>query len=92
LLHEGELAHLRHLECLAQPGGLGVDAPGAARLTQQGTQLGRGERGGLGGRGRGGQDGAGLGPGDAALGRGEGGQEPVRAENLVQVMRPGGTR
>ena len=44
----GELAHLRHAECLAQPGGLGVRAWAAAGSAQQGAQVGCGERGGPG--------------------------------------------
>ena len=40
LLDERQLAHLGCAQCLAQPGGLGVDAAAAPGLLQQGSQLG----------------------------------------------------
>ena len=89
---EGELAHLLGAECLAQPGGFGVDAAAAAGLAQQGAQLGQGELGGVGGGGGGGQDGAGVGPHDAAFGRGVGGQEAgvVLAQVGAELVVRGG--
>jgi hypothetical protein len=75
LLDEGELAHLPGAERLAEPGGLGVDAAAAACPFQQGAELCEGQLRGVGGRRGGGEEGAGLGPHDAASGRGEGGEE-----------------
>ena len=76
LLDEGELAHLRDAERVAQPGGFGVDAAAAAGLFQQAAELGEGQRGGCGRGGGGGQDGAGLGPGDAAAGAAKAARKP----------------
>ncbi len=90
LFDEGELAHLRGAERLAQPGGFGVDAAAAACLFQQAAELGEGQLRRVGGGGGCGQDGPGLGPHDAVADAGEGGQEggvvlaQVRAELVVR--------
>ncbi len=39
LFHQRQLAHLPGAECLAEPGGFGVDAAAAAGLAQQGPAL-----------------------------------------------------
>jgi hypothetical protein len=75
LLDEGELAHLRLPEGAVQPPGLGVDAAAATGFTQQGARLGEGQLRGVGRRGGGGGDSAGLRAHDAALGPGEGREE-----------------
>ncbi len=97
IFDERQLAHLGCAERLAQPGGFGVDAAAPPGLSQQGPQLGERQRCASGGGRRDGQNGPGLGAGDAAAGIGEGGQEggivlaQVGAELVVRAgARPDG--